>query len=193
MLAHNLKHIEDSIPHIAELALGGTAVGTGLNTHPEYAVRVAKALAELTHQPFVTAPNKFEALATCDALVWAWRERAGGFADEDRQRRALAGVRPALRHRRDFDPGERTGQLHHAGQGQPDPVRGDDHAVRPVLGNDVAVNIGGASGNFELNVFRPMVIHNYLQSIRLLADGMQGFNEHCAVASNRTAIASPSC
>ncbi len=69
MLAHNLKHIEDSIPHIAELALGGTAVGTGLNTHPEYAVRVAKALAELTHQPFVTAPNKFEALATCDALV----------------------------------------------------------------------------------------------------------------------------
>ena len=71
MLEHNLKHIEHSLPHVAELALGGTAVGTGLNTHPEYAVRVAKELAEITRQPFVTAPNKFEALATCDALVHA--------------------------------------------------------------------------------------------------------------------------
>ncbi|VEA73876.1 Fumarate hydratase class II [Serratia rubidaea] len=81
MLAHSLRHIEASVPHIAELALGGTAVGTGLNTHPEYAVRVAKALAELTGEPFVTAPNKFEALATCDALVQGhgalkgWRPR----------------------------------------------------------------------------------------------------------------------
>jgi fumarate hydratase class II len=99
MLEHNLKHIENSLPHLAELALGGTAVGTGLNTHPEYAVRVAEELAAITGQPFVTAPNKFEALATCDALVHPRRaERAGGLADENRQRRALAGLRPALRH-----------------------------------------------------------------------------------------------
>ena len=129
MLEHNLKHIDNSLPHLAELALGGTAVGTGLNTHPEYAVRVAEELAKITGQPFVTAPNKFEALATCPG-AYPWRaERAGGLADENRQRRALAGLRPALRHRRNQHSGKRAGQLHYAGQSEPDPVRSHDHAV----------------------------------------------------------------
>ena len=153
MLEHNLKHIEYSLPHVAELALGGTAVGTGLNTHPEYARRVADELAVITCAPFVTAPNKFEALATCDALV-----QAHG---------ALKGLAASLMKIAN------------------DVCQFICYATRmlccQVMGNDVAINMGGASGNFELNVFRPMVIHNFLQSVRLLADGMESFNKHCAV------------
>ena len=117
-----------------ELALGGTAVGTGLNTHPEFADRVgAPSSRELTGQPFVTAPNKFEALAAHDALVFAHGalKTRRGLADQDRQRRALARLGPALRPRRDPHPRERAGQLDHAGQGEPDPVRGADHGARP--------------------------------------------------------------
>ncbi len=101
MLEHNLRHIEHSLPHLAELALGGTAVGTGLNTHPEYAVRVAAELASLSGLPFVTAPNKFEALATVDALVHAHGALKGLAASlmKNCQRCALAGLRAALRHR----------------------------------------------------------------------------------------------
>ena len=111
-----------------ELALGGTAVGTGLNTHPEYAERVAQQIAELTGLPFVTAPNKFAALAGHDALValhGALKTLARAL-DEDRERRPLARVRPALRLGEIPHPGERAGQLDHAGQGEPDAVRGDD-------------------------------------------------------------------
>ncbi|APS35267.1 MULTISPECIES: class II fumarate hydratase [Serratia] len=183
MLAHNLKHIEDSIPHIAELALGGTAVGTGLNTHPEYAVRVAKALAELTHQPFVTAPNKFEALATCDALVQghgALKGLAASLMKIANDVRWLASG-PRCGIGEISIPENEPGSSIMPGKVNPTQCEAMTMLCAQVLGNDVAVNIGGASGNFELNVFRPMVIHNYLQSIRLLADGMQGFNEHCAV------------
>ncbi|CAI2437516.1 class II fumarate hydratase [Serratia liquefaciens] len=183
MLAHNLQHIEASIPHICELALGGTAVGTGLNTHPEYAVRVAKALADLTRQPFVTAPNKFEALATCDALVHghgALKGLAAALMKIANDVRWLSSG-PRCGIGEIAIPENEPGSSIMPGKVNPTQCEAMTMLCAQVLGNDVAVNIGGASGNFELNVFRPMVIHNYLQSIRLLADGMQGFNEHCAV------------
>ena len=183
MLAHNLQHIEASIPHICELALGGTAVGTGLNTHPEYAVRVAKALADLTRQPFVTAPNKFAALATCDALVHGHGALKGLAASlmkiANDVRWLSSGPRCGIGEI--AIPENEPGSSIMPGKVNPTQCEAMTMLCAQVLGNDVAVNIGGASGNFELNVFRPMVIHNYLQSIRLLADGMQGFNEHCAV------------
>ncbi|WP_122095285.1 class II fumarate hydratase [Rahnella sp. Larv3_ips] len=183
MLAHNVTHIENSIPHIAELALGGTAVGTGLNTHPEYAVRVAKALADLTKQPFVTSPNKFEALATCDALVHGHGALKGLAASlmkiANDVRWLSSGPRCGIGEI--SIPENEPGSSIMPGKVNPTQCEAMTMLCAQVLGNDVAVNIGGASGNFELNVFRPLVIHNYLQSIRLLADGMRGFNEHCAV------------
>ncbi|WP_227317582.1 class II fumarate hydratase [Cedecea davisae] len=183
MLEHNLKHIEHSLPHLAELALGGTAVGTGLNTHPEYAVRVAKELADFTKQPFVTAPNKFEALATCDALVHshgALKGLASSLMKIANDVRWLAsGPRCGIGEL--SIPENEPGSSIMPGKVNPTQCEAVTMLCCQVLGNDVAVNIGGASGNFELNVYRPMVIHNFLQSVRLLADGMESFNEHCAV------------
>ena len=193
MLAHSLRHIEASVPHIAELALGGTAVGTGLNTHPEYAVRVAKALAELTGEPFVTAPNKFEALATCDALVQghgALKGLAASLMKIANDVRWLAsGPRCGIGEL--AIPENEPGSSIMPGKVNPTQCEAMTMLCAQVLGNDVALNIGGASGNFELNVFRPLVIHNYLQSIRLLADGMNGFNTYCAagIEPNRERIA----
>ncbi|GKW22533.1 fumarate hydratase class II [Pectobacterium carotovorum subsp. carotovorum] len=183
MLQHNLKHIENSVPHICELALGGTAVGTGLNTHPEYAVRVATELAELTGQPFVTSPNKFEALATCDALVHghgALKGLAASLMKIANDVRWLAsGPRCGIGEL--SIPENEPGSSIMPGKVNPTQCEALTMLCCQVMGNDVAVNIGGASGNFELNVYRPMVIHNFLQSIRLLADGMKSFDEHCAV------------
>ena len=183
MLEHNLKHIEYSLPHLAELALGGTAVGTGLNTHPEYAVRVAEELANITGQPFVTAPNKFEALATCDALVHthgALKGLAASLMKIANDVRWLAsGPRSGLGEI--SIPENEPGSSIMPGKVNPTQCEALTMLCAQVLGNDVAINIGGASGNFELNVFRPMVIHNFLQSVRLLADGMVSFNDHCAV------------
>lgn len=183
MLQHNLKHIENSMPHICELALGGTAVGTGLNTHPEYAVRVAAELAELTGQPFVTSPNKFEALATCDALVHghgALKGLAASLMKIANDVRWLAsGPRCGIGEL--SIPENEPGSSIMPGKVNPTQCEALTMLCCQVMGNDVAVNIGGASGNFELNVYRPMVIHNFLQSIRLLADGMKSFDEHCAV------------
>ncbi|AVJ17858.1 class II fumarate hydratase [Serratia rhizosphaerae] len=192
MLAHSLRHIDASVPHIAELALGGTAVGTGLNTHPEYAVRVAKALAELTGEPFVTAPNKFEALATCDALVQghgALKGLAASLMKIANDVRWLASG-PRCGIGEIAIPENEPGSSIMPGKVNPTQCEAMTMLCAQVLGNDVALNIGGASGNFELNVFRPMVIHNYLQSIRLLADGMNGFNTYCAsgIEPNRERI-----
>ncbi|ENO0298413.1 class II fumarate hydratase [Enterobacter asburiae] len=183
MLEHNLKHIEYSLPHLAELALGGTAVGTGLNTHPEYAVRVAEELANITGQPFVTAPNKFEALATCDALVHthgALKGLAASLMKIANDVRWLASG-PRCGIGEISIPENEPGSSIMPGKVNPTQCEAMTMLSCQVLGNDVAVNLGGASGNFELNVYRPMVIHNVLQSIRLLADGMESFNEHCAV------------
>lgn len=183
MLEHNLKHIELSLPHLGELALGGTAVGTGLNTHPEYAKRVADELAAFTHQPFITAPNKFEALATCDALVHAHGALKGLAASlmkiANDVRWLASGPRCGIGEI--AIPENEPGSSIMPGKVNPTQCEAITMLCCQVLGNDVAVNMGGASGNFELNVFRPMVIHNFLQSVRLLADGMASFNEHCAV------------
>src|SRR5476649_1016715 len=183
MVDHSLRHIEQSVPHLCELALGGTAVGTGLNTHPEYAVRVAKALAEQTKQPFVTAPNKFEALATCDALVHGHGALKGLAASlmkiANDVRWLSSGPRCGIGEI--SIPENEPGSSIMPGKVNPTQCEAMTMLCAQVLGNDVAVNIGGASGNFELNVFRPLVIHNFLQSVRLLADGLRGFNEHCAV------------
>ncbi|MFH7927965.1 class II fumarate hydratase [Enterobacter roggenkampii] len=183
MLEHNLKHIENNLSHLAELALGGTAVGTGLNTHPEYAVRVAEELAAITGQPFVTAPNKFEALATCDALVHthgALKGLAASLMKIANDVRWLASG-PRCGIGEISIPENEPGSSIMPGKVNPTQCEAMTMLCCQVLGNDVAVNLGGASGNFELNVYRPMVIHNVLQSIRLLADGMESFNEHCAV------------
>ncbi|MFX2610351.1 class II fumarate hydratase [Enterobacter mori] len=183
MLEHNLKHIDHSLPHLAELALGGTAVGTGLNTHPEYAVRVAEELASITGQPFVTAPNKFEALATCDALVHthgALKGLAASLMKIANDVRWLASG-PRCGIGEISIPENEPGSSIMPGKVNPTQCEAMTMLCCQVLGNDVAVNLGGASGNFELNVYRPMVIHNVLQSIRLLADGMESFNEHCAI------------
>ena len=183
MLEHNLKHIEYSLPHLAELALGGTAVGTGLNTHPEYAVRVAEELANITGQPFVTAPNKFEALATCDALVHthgALKGLAASLMKIANDVRWLASG-PRCGIGEISIPENEPGSSIMPGKVNPTQCEAMTMLCCQVMGNDVAVNLGGASGNFELNVYRPMVIHNVLQSIRLQEDGMESFNEHCAV------------
>ena len=182
MLEHSLKHVENSIPHLSELALGGTAVGTGLNTHPEYAVRVAQALAALTGQPFVTAPNKFEALATCDALLHAHGALKGLAASlmkiANDVRWLSSGPRCGIGEI--SIPENEPGSSIMPGKVNPTQCEAMTMLCCQVMGNDVAINMGGASGNFELNVFRPMVIHNFLQSVRLLADGMDSFNHHCA-------------
>ena len=192
MLEHNLKHIEHSLPHLSELALGGTAVGTGLNTHPEYAVRVAEELAAITGQPFVTAPNKFEALATCDALVHthgALKGLAASLMKIANDVRWLASG-PRCGIGEISIPENEPGSSIMPGKVNPTQCEAMTMLCCQVLGNDVAVNMGGASGNFELNVYRPMVIHNVLQSVRLLADGMESFNAHCAsgIEPNRERI-----
>ncbi|HAS1027390.1 class II fumarate hydratase [Enterobacter cloacae] len=192
MLEHNLKNIEYSLPHLSELALGGTAVGTGLNTHPEYAVRVAEELAAITGQPFVTAPNKFEALATCDALVHthgALKGLAASLMKIANDVRWLASG-PRCGIGEISIPENEPGSSIMPGKVNPTQCEAMTMLCCQVLGNDVAVNMGGASGNFELNVYRPMVIHNVLQSVRLLADGMESFNAHCAsgIEPNRERI-----
>ncbi|GGZ94624.1 class II fumarate hydratase [Ignatzschineria ureiclastica] len=183
MLAHSLKHIDRSLFHLYELALGGTAVGTGLNTHPEYAVRVAKEIADYTKEPFVTAPNKFEALATTDAIVQAHGALKGLAASLNKiandVRWLSSGPRSGIGEI--TIPENEPGSSIMPGKVNPTQSEALTMACAQVFGNDVAINIGGASGNFELNVFRPMIINNFLQSVRILGGGMESFNDHCAV------------
>ena len=182
-LAHGERHIRAALPHLYELALGGTAVGTGLNAPKGYAVAVAAELARLTGYPFVTAPNKFEALASCDALVYAHGTLKGLAASlmkiANDVRWLASGPRSGLGEI--TIPENEPGSSIMPGKVNPTQCEALTMLCAQVFGNDVAVNIGGASGNFELNVFRPLVAHNVLQSIRLLADGMVSFDEHCAV------------
>lgn len=191
-LAHSRRHLEDALPHLCELALGGTAVGTGLNAHPEFAVRVAQRLAEDTGLPFATAPNKFEALATHDALVHghgALKTLAAALMKIANDVRWLASG-PRCGIGEITIPENEPGSSIMPGKVNPTQSEALTMACAQVLGNDVALNIGGASGNFELNVFKPLIIHNFLQSVRLLADGMTSFNEHCAagIEPNRARI-----
>ncbi len=181
-LAHAWAHIEAALPHVCELALGGTAVGTGLNTHPEFGERVAAEIAEFTGLPFVTAPNKFEALAAHDALVHlhgALQALAGALMKIANDVRWLAsGPRSGLGEI--TIPENEPGSSIMPGKVNPTQCEALTMVAAQVMGNDVAVGIGGASGNFELNVYKPLIIHNVLQSVRLLADGMASFDEHCA-------------
>ncbi len=182
-LAHGEKHVRDALPHLCELALGGTAVGTGLNAPRGYAEGVARELAELTGLPFVTSPNKFESLASVDALVHAHgalKTLAASLNKIANDVRWLAsGPRSGIGELR--IPENEPGSSIMPGKVNPTQSEAVTMLAAQVFGNDVAINIGGASGNFELNVFRPMVAHNFLQSVRLLADGMVSFNDHCAV------------
>lgn len=182
-LANAEQHIRAALPSLYELALGGTAVGTGLNAPTGFAEAVAKELAELTGLPLVTAPNKFEALATCDALVYAHGALKGlavalmKIANDIRW--LASGPRCGLAEI--LIPANEPGSSIMPGKVNPTQCEAMTMLCAQVMGNDVAVNVGGASGNFQLNVFRPLVIHNFLQSVRLLADGMVSFNDYCAM------------
>ncbi|WP_374566368.1 class II fumarate hydratase [Nitrosomonas sp.] len=181
-LDHGLKHVQAALPHVCELALGGTAVGTGLNAHPEFAARVAAELSRLTGLPFVTAPNKFEALACNDALVHAHgalKTLAASLMKIANDIRWLAsGPRCGIGELR--IPENEPGSSIMPGKVNPTQSEAMTMVCCQVMGNDVAVNMGGALGNFELNVMKPLIIHNFLQSVRLLADAMVSFNDHCA-------------
>ncbi len=192
-LEHGEKHVLAALPHLWELALGGTAVGTGLNAPKGYAEQVAAELARLTSLPFVTAPNKFEAMASCDALVHAHgalKTLAASLMKIANDVRWLAsGPRSGIGEL--SIPENEPGSSIMPGKVNPTQSEALTMLAAQVFGNDVAINFGGASGNFELNVFRPMVAYNFLQSVRLLADGMVSFNDHCAagIEPNRERIA----
>jgi len=182
-LDHGLRHVESSLHHLRELALGGTAVGTGLNAHPEFATRVAKELATLTGHPFQSAPNKFEALAAHDALVFAHgalKTLACSLMKIANDVRWLAsGPRCGIGELK--IPENEPGSSIMPGKVNPTQSEALTMACSQVIANDVAVNLGGAMGNFELNVFKPLIIHNFLMSVRLLADSAVSFNDNCAV------------
>jgi fumarate hydratase class II len=192
-LDHGLRHVESSLQHLRELALGGTAVGTGLNAHPEFADRVARELSRLTGHPFTSAPNKFEALAAHDALVFAHgalKTLAASLMKIANDVRWLAsGPRCGIGEL--AIPENEPGSSIMPGKVNPTQSEAMTMLCCQVFGNDVAVNLGGASGNFELNVFKPLLIHNFLQSARLLADGCQSFNDNCAagIEPNKERIA----
>jgi fumarate hydratase class II len=181
-LEHGMKHLESAVPHLAELALGGTAVGTGLNAHPEYAERVAKKVAELSGHPIVTAPNKFESLAAHDAIVFAHgalKTLAASLMKIANDVRWLAsGPRSGIGEI--TIPENEPGSSIMPGKVNPTQSEALTMLAAQVFGNDVAVNIGGASGNFELNVYKPVIAHNFLQSARLIADGCDSFRKNCA-------------
>ena len=182
-LDHALKHVDDALPHLCELALGGTAVGTGLNAHPKFAQMVAVELSRFTGLPFVTAPNKFEALASCDAVVaahGALKTLAASLMKIANDIRWLAsGPRSGIGEL--SIPENEPGSSIMPGKVNPTQSESLTMACGQVFGNDVAINFGGASGNFELNVYRPLVICNFLHSANLLSHGCHNFNEHCAV------------
>ncbi len=182
-LTNGIERIESTLPKLRELALGGTAVGTGLNTKKGYDVTVAKKIAELTGLPFVTAPNKFESLAAHDAMVMAHgalKTLACSLMKIANDVRLLAsGPRCGLAEIR--IPENEPGSSIMPGKVNPTQCEAVTMVAAQVLGNDVAVNIGGATGHFELNVFKPVIAYNFLQSVRLLGDAAQSFNDHCAV------------
>ena len=181
-LDHALAHLEATMPHLHELAIGGTAVGTGLNAPAGFGQAAAKRIAELTGHPFVAAENAFEALAAHDALVAAHgvlKTMAASLMKIANDVRWLAsGPRSGLGEI--TIPENEPGSSIMPGKVNPTQCEALTMVCAQVLGNDVTVNVGGASGNFELNVFKPLIIHNVLQSIRLLADAVLSFEEHCA-------------
>jgi fumarate hydratase, class II len=181
-LDHGIKAIKNTLPHLSELALGGTAVGTGINTPPNYAVNVAETIAELTGLPFITAKNKFESLASHDAIVethGALKTVAVSLMKIANDIRMLSsGPRSGIGEI--SIPENEPGSSIMPGKVNPTQCEALTMISAQVMGNDVAITVGGATGQFELNVFKPMIIYNFLHSARLLGDGCNSFNENCA-------------
>ncbi len=182
-LDHGLRALKNTLPHLSELALGGTAVGTGINTPPGYAEQVARHIAQLTGLPFVTAENKFEALAAHDAIVeahGALKTIAVSLMKIANDIRMLSsGPRSGIGEL--FIPDNEPGSSIMPGKVNPTQCEALTMIAAQVLGNDVAINIGGATGHFELNVFKPVMIYNFLHSARLIGDGCVSFNDKCAI------------
>ncbi|MCB9320370.1 MAG: class II fumarate hydratase [Lewinellaceae bacterium] len=182
-LSHGIAAIKNSYRHLAELALGGTAVGTGLNTPKGYAKLVAEKIAKLTGLPFKTAPNKFESLAAHDAVVEAHGAlktvAVSLFKIANDIRLLASGPRCGIGEI--IIPSNEPGSSIMPGKVNPTQSEAMTMAMAQVLGNDVAINIGGMNGHFELNVFKPVIIFNFLFSARLIADACHSFNDHCAV------------
>ena len=191
-IEYGIKAIENSLPHLAELALGGTAVGTGINTPDGYAERVAAYIAEFTGHPFVTAPNKFEALASHDAFVethGALRQVAVSLHKIAHDIRVMSsGPRSGIGEL--SIPANEPGSSIMPGKVNPTQCEALTMVCAQVIGNDVSVAFGGAQGHFELNVFKPLMANNLLQSARLLADAVTSFDIHCAqgIEPNRNVI-----
>lgn len=181
-LDYGIRAVRNSLPHLACLALGGTAVGTGINTPDNYAEKVAAEIASLTGLPFVSAPNKFEALATQDALVEthaALKTVAVSLMKIANDIRMLSsGPRAGIGeiHIPENEPGSSI----MPGKVNPTQCEALTMIAAQVMGNDVAIGVGGATGQFELNVFKPMIIRNFLHSARLIGEGCVSFNDHCA-------------
>ncbi|WP_373522306.1 class II fumarate hydratase [Aquiflexum sp.] len=182
-LDHGLKALKNTLPHLSELALGGTAVGTGLNTPKGYSELVAKKIAEFSGQPMVTAPNKFEALAAHDAIVethGALKQLAVSLMKIANDIRMLSsGPRSGIGEI--LIPENEPGSSIMPGKVNPTQVEAITMVAAQVMGNDVAISIGGSNGHFELNVFKPMMVANFLQSARLIGDACVSFNDNCAV------------
>ena len=182
-LDHGLKAISNTLAHLSELALGGTAVGTGINTPPDYAKNVARHIAALTGLPFVTAENKFEALAAHDAIVethGALKTVAVSLMKIANDIRMLSsGPRSGIGEI--FIPDNEPGSSIMPGKVNPTQCEALTMIAAQVMGNDVTIGIGGSNGHFELNVFKPVMIYNFLHSARLIGEGCVSFNDKCAV------------
>ena len=192
-LEYGLGHLRDALPHLEELAIGGTAVGTGVNTHTDFGRRTADKLAELSGYSFVSAPNKFESLAASDALVnahGALKTLAASLMKVANDLRWL-GSGPRAGFGELVLPANEPGSSIMPGKVNPTQAEAMTMVVAQVFGNDVAINVGGASGNFELNVFRPLIVYNFLQSVRLIAGTCLSFREHLVdgLEPNRERIA----
>lgn len=182
-LDHGLRAIRNTLAHLSELALGGTAVGTGINTPPNYSENVAKHIADLTGLPFITAENKFEALAAHDAIVeahGALKTVAASLMKIGNDVRMLSsGPRAGIGEL--YIPDNEPGSSIMPGKVNPTQCEAMTMVAAQVMGNDVAINIGGMTGHFELNVFKPVMIYNFLHSARLIGDVCVSFNDKCAV------------
>ncbi len=182
-LTCGLERIDAALPRLYELALGGTAVGTGLNTHPDFAEKSAKAIAKITGKPFITGRNKFEGLAAHDALVefsGVLKTLASSLMKIANDIRFL-GSGPRCGIGEINLPANEPGSSIMPGKVNPTQSEAMTMVCAQVLGNDVAVNVGGATGHFELNVFKPVIIYNVLQSIRLISDACESFTDNCVV------------
>lgn len=182
-LDHGIRTIKNTLAHLSELALGGTAVGTGINTPPGYSENVAKKIAELSGLPFVTAENKFEALASNDAIVaahGALKTVAASLMKIGNDIRMLSSG-PRCGIGEIIIPANEPGSSIMPGKVNPTQSEAITMVAAQVFGNDVAINIGGSNGHFELNVFKPVMASNFLTSARLIGDACRSFNDNCAV------------